>query len=101
MVLRTKKEITQWINDNWRNYFEKTDYPVIPDNIDVTVDKHKKEVEIELSSMYDSPGLTFKHLKALSEFFETDNISDTDRFRSSGCSSCDYGSKYGFTLRIW
>ena len=50
--------------------------------------------------MYDHPTLNLKKLRALSEFFETDNINDDDRFSHRGCETCDYGSSYGFTLTI-
>lgn len=66
----------------------------------VEVEITKSKVDITLSRQCDSPGLSFAHLKALSEFFETDSINDDDRFSSSGCESCDYGSKYGFTITI-
>ena len=57
-------------------------------------------VGIELEQMYGHPTLNLKKLRALSEFFETDNINDDDRFSSRGCETCDYGSSYGFTLTI-
>lgn len=57
-------------------------------------------VEIELTAMYEPPGCSFSQLKALSEFFGTEDIRDTGSIRDGGCETCDYGSKYGFTLRI-
>jgi hypothetical protein len=69
-----------------------------PDTIRVSIGSD--EVNIELSSMYQAPGLNFAKLKALSDFFETDHIDDEERFSNGGCESCDYGSNYGFTLTI-
>jgi len=69
-----------------------------PDKIEIA--RTGKTVRIKLSSMYEAPGLSFAQLKALSAFFETDNLDDDDRFSYSGCETCDYGSSYGFTLRI-
>ena len=57
-------------------------------------------VAITLQNMYEAPGLSFAHLKALSAFFDTDNINDDDRFGYGGCETCDYGSCYGFTLTV-
>jgi len=57
-------------------------------------------VDIKLEQMYDHPTLNLKKLRALSDFFETDNINDDDRFDERGCETCDYGSSYGFTLTI-
>lgn len=59
----------------------------------------KKEVRLRFGRMYDAPPCNLTHLKALSEFFDTDNIND-ERFSHGGCESCDYGSEYGFTLVI-
>jgi len=59
-----------------------------------------KEIRITVSAEYEAPGLSFRHLKSLSDFFGTDNINDDDRFSHSGCETCDYGSSYGFTLTV-
>lgn len=69
---------------------------------DVTIKCAKSDgkAAITLSAMYEPPGLTFAQLKRLSEFFETENINDDDKFSHGGCDTCDYGSEYGFTLTI-
>lgn len=56
-------------------------------------------VAITISAMYDPPGLSLSTLLKLAEFFGTKEIVDT-RFSRGGCETCDYGSSYGFTLRI-
>lgn len=93
MRVRSKAEIKEFVENLWKGNY---------DNCEVRVGTAKGEdfVEITLSSMYSPPGLTFSKLKALSEFFETDNINDDDAFSSGGCETCDYGSSYGFTLTI-
>lgn len=58
------------------------------------------KIELDIFMMYDSPGLSFQKLMALAEFFETKAINDTDSFAYGGCETCDYGSKYGFTLTV-
>lgn len=55
--------------------------------------------KIEVSDMYESPGLQFSQLRALADFFDTDNISN-DTWNEAGCETCDYGSKYSVTLYI-
>jgi hypothetical protein len=73
-------------------------YP--PHDLEVNVSKLDGEVRINVSAMYEAPGLDFAKLSALAEFFETKNINDDDRFGSGGCETCDYGSSYGFELVI-
>ena len=69
--------------------------------ITVEIDSIDKAVFIKITRMYDPPGLTFKQLMELSQFFDTENIDDADRINQPGCETCDYGSCYGFRLKIW
>lgn len=90
----TDSEIVDKVKEIWND---------IPDSsygntIDVT--QTDSYVRIKLEAMYSPPGLSFAHMKRLSEYFGTDNINDDDRFSESGCETCDYGSSYGFTLTI-
>lgn len=65
------------------------------------VDTNKPNlVRVSVSNMYEAPGLSFKILMDLAEFFGTKNIVDVDKFHSGGCETCDYGSESGFTLEI-
>lgn len=91
MIARSVKEIEEQVKKLWpaESY----------DHQDVKVEVYKGGASIEISRMYDPPGLSFDILNNLSEFFGTDEISDSS-FSSSGCETCDYGSKYGFTLYI-
>ncbi len=54
--------------------------------------------------MYDwngKPELTFEKKLALSEFFDTMLVEDTNEFEaSSGCGTCEYGGAHGFVARI-
>ena len=54
------------------------------------------EVRIEL----ENASLSWKHLKALSEFFETENIDETGRYHMAGCETCDYGAIDRITLTV-
>ena len=94
MKQRTKEEIEAKITELWKD----DDYTWEKTNCEIKILDSK--VTITLSKMYSAPGLSFKHLSALSDFFETRNINDDDRFNHSGCETCDYGSSYGFTLTI-
>jgi len=53
--------------------------------------------------MYDWDGYTpsFQQLVAFSKEFGTDNIDKYEDISNGGCETCDYGSSYGFALRIW
>lgn len=96
MKKRTVDEVKQMINEVWAPESEHS------------FDKIKSEVTytgssgiwmISLSKMYEAPGLSFNKLKQVADFFDTDKISD-ERWGHGGCSSCDYGSEYGFTLIV-
>jgi hypothetical protein len=50
--------------------------------------------------MYEAPSPNLKVMQELSKFFDTTNINDDDEFSEQGCETCDYGSKYGYTLSI-
>lgn len=59
------------------------------------------QILFEVTKMYTSPKLGLKELKAWSEFFDTDNIDKYDDISESGCDTCDYGSRYGYVIRVW
>ena len=87
----TEKEIKDKVEFLWGDSYR---------CVEIEINIKPSSVDITLSCMYESPGLTFAQLKALSEFFETENLNDIDNFAYGGCETCDYGSKYGFTLTI-
>lgn len=88
MKNRTRQEIEEFAKTIWPN----------TEKLEVIVDK--EGVKLTVANMYEAPGLSFWMLKKLADFFETDDINDDDRFHTSGCETCDYGSEYGFTLTI-
>lgn len=91
MINRTKEEILAKVNEMW---------PAKPTDQKISIEIGHA-VFIEITKMYDPPGLTFKQLMELSQFFDTENIDDADRINEPGCETCDYGSCYGFRLKIW
>lgn len=96
----TKEEIVAKVEEIWSSVQDEHGYEyAAPDSVEVTL-VEDGSVEIELSSMYEAPSLSFYQLTKVSQYFDTDNINDSDTFSEDGCETCDYGSKYGFTLTI-
>lgn len=61
-----------------------------------------KELLFEVTQMYESPfKSSFKVLKEFSELFGTDNIDVYEDISNQGCETCDYGSSYGYAIRVW
>lgn len=84
-------EDTWWVPDEWG----------CTNCCDIELVKNQEDyVEVKLSSMYEAPGLNFTKLSAISQFFDTTNLSDPDTFSYGGCETCDYGSSYGFTITV-
>jgi hypothetical protein len=59
---------------------------------------YEDRIEIEVSSMYSAPRLSFQTLMAFAEFMGTRNI-DTDG-SYQGCYCYDGGGFYGYTLYV-
>lgn len=93
---RTDEEIIAFAHELWKD--DRYPNSSSMNDFEATVARDGDAVRLTVKQMYEHPGLSMKHLKALSEFFGTDNINDDDRFSNGGCESCDYGSEYGFTL---
>lgn len=90
----TEKAMKIWTRDS---------YPYSPDNVTARVTKYGKEVavEIDISREYQSPEIKFSDLLALSQYFGgTERIGEVNDWAQSGCETCDYGSSYGFTVRV-
>ena len=85
----TAEEIKNKLKEIWRD-----------ESPDVRVSVQPSYIEITLSATCDAPGLSFSKLSQLSAFFQTNNIGEADQFSYPGCDTCDYGSSYGFTLRV-
>lgn len=58
------------------------------------------EIQLEISEMYEAPGLSFNQLRILGEKLGTMNIDNVADINIHGCETCDWGSSYGFTLYI-
>lgn len=71
-----------------------------PDGCIAVLKNTPQLVEIEIRCMYEAQSPNYGVLKQIAEFFETENVNDDDAFSDSGCESCDYGSSYGYTLRV-
>lgn len=56
--------------------------------------------EIDFTEMYEAPKLSFKMMQELSTLFGTKEI-DFDDVSQGGCETCDYGSKYGYTIQVY
>lgn len=74
---------------NWRE----TDVQIITNS--------PEQILVEISCMYESPDKGFKILKRISEAFGTDNVDVLYDINESGCKTCDYGSRYGYAIRVW
>lgn len=66
---------------------------------ELTIYKMSGGIELDFSKMYDAPTLSLSMLKALGEFFGTEQI-DVDNYSESGCESCDHGSAYGHKIQV-
>jgi len=61
--------------------------------------------DIEISQMYSY--VKFKNMsvlqgfQAISKILDCINGDERDRYYESGCETCDYGSKYSYSLRFW
>lgn len=95
----TKEQIEEKVREIWKECAPKNTYK--EDKIEeLEVSIEQDCIILKLSNMYSAPGLSFKHLKKLSEFFETDNINNEGDIIECGCETCDYGSSYGFVLWV-
>ena len=55
--------------------------------------------QVEVSRMYDHFEVSFDVLKKLAELFGTESF-NVDKDSSSGCETCDWGSKYSHTFYV-
>ena len=94
VILRTEQEVEAEVRRIWA---EELSAKYV--NGTVEVKKFDKMWHITIKQMYEYVPLTLKHLVALSEFFGTQNISDS-RQAWGGCETCDYGSSYEIDLTV-
>lgn len=95
ITTRTDEEILEKVRAVWPD--ENSSWG----KIDVEINRTQKDIILlKLSKMYEAPGVTFLQIQALAKFFDTLNVETESEFSSGGCDTCDYGSKYGFYLRV-
>ena len=57
--------------------------------------------EIDFTEMHEPPEVSiFDFMKEISEHYGTNDI-DIDEISERGCDTCDYGSRYGFTIQVY
>lgn len=73
-----------------------------PDEVEVSINE-PGHILFEATKMYDWDRLkiTDEVLEAFRQFFGADNVEHYDDISIGGCESCDYGSTYGFAIRLW
>lgn len=67
---------------------------------DIRVYIYDNQVDIEVTSEYQPPGLSLPQVEALRASINCKTIHDTS-VSQSGCETCDYGSRYGYTLSCY
>ncbi len=74
--------------------------------INPTTVKGQPGLDITLSAMYSAPSYSGKNgLLGIIEAFQKatgyENVDIVDEFAEQGCDTCDWGSSYGKTYRVW
>lgn len=73
------------------------------DNIDYELRRIRTPNKVELHTIAedrDQINHTFAHLKAIAEYFGTDDISTDSWLRSRGCDTCGYGREYASVIHV-
>lgn len=96
------KQVTiQEIENTVKDLANKDSFPLGKPNIKF-IKNTEEGVLFEVTQMYDKPfEVNFKSLKAFSVLFDTDNLDIYYDISESGCDTCDYGSSYGYAIRVW
>jgi hypothetical protein len=98
--MKTEAEIRAALVDAFEQYRQ-------PGTISVTFGGHrgKPSVDLKIEAMYESPRFKFGSLLGLAQFLADacggTNVDIVDEFSSPGCETCDWGSSYGKTYRVW
>lgn len=92
MITRAEAEIREFCEDLWRSESG--------DRLNVGWNTTATGGLLFVSMMYQAPDLTLDHLLALARFFGTMNVGAFGDIIEPGCETCDYGSRYGFSLRV-
>lgn len=99
MIQHTKEDIIKFLRTIWPDCGDSKRRSESV-NASINADYDNGLVEIEITSMYDPPGLSYEILESFANFFDTKHIDCGAEIHESGCESCDYGSKHGYTLII-
>lgn len=100
---KNNKAIEKKIAEQAMKIWTRDRYPYSPDHVEARVTRYGKEiaVEIDISREYQSPEIKFSDLLALSQYFDgTERIGEVNDWANQGCETCDYGSSYGFIVRV-
>lgn len=90
----SKKQIEKLVEDIWpASQFDHQE-------VEITLDNKQKHVFIRVTRMYNYVPLSFSIMKQISEKLGCREIND-EREHSSGCETCDYGSRYSICLDCW
>lgn len=93
----TNKELVEQFKKVWPNGDDEPSWRKVDIEVVLNTENH---IRVEVSSMYEAPGLTFSKLMLLSEAFGTKQIDAGDKVNQAGCETCDYNSCYGFIVDI-
>ena len=58
------------------------------------------DIWFEWAEEYSAPDLSFKLMQEIVDFFGADDMKTDQDISYRGCETCDYGSSYGYTIRI-
>ena len=94
----SEEEIKDECERIWKHQLDQHGYGSDFEYIEIKIHGPNR-VDITVSNMYEAPAMNSEVIFSLCEFFDTRKINH-DSFSEGGCETCDYGSKYGFTLEI-
>jgi len=58
------------------------------------------DLSFEWIDSYSAPDLSFKIMTEIVNFFDADDLKTEQDIHNSGCETCDYGSSYGYSVRV-
>lgn len=71
--------------------------------MEYTILRNDNQILVECTHMYDWESIrpTEEQCAALCSALDAENTDIHYDISEAGCETCDYGSRYGFALRIW
>jgi hypothetical protein len=58
-------------------------------------------ITFELTQMYNAPDISYKEMKKVADYFGTVEMDFQQDISDPGCDTCDWGSRYGYTVYIY